>query len=140
MNEAVLVPEQKPPGFSVLVLDMYHYMDPEEEETVAGFATIELAREYAKRRTRDSLEQQRPGNTTPQAIRSSWFMFGEDCLVIGGSYSGCDELDYFISHPATDEERDWVSLTPDPELRRLLQSVADIRPNQSTKDESERNA
>ena len=109
--------------FSVVVLDMFHYMDPDEKTTVSGFPTFELAREYARRRTRDSLEEQRPASTTTEDLRDRWYCFGEDCLVIGGSYSGRDELDYFIAHPATVEERDWVSLTPDPEMRRRLQAV-----------------
>ena len=46
-------------GFAVAVLDMFHYQDPDEEQTITGFQTLEIAREYAKRRTWDSVEEQR---------------------------------------------------------------------------------
>ena len=91
---------------------MFHYMDEDEEEIVAGFATLELAREYARRRTRDSLEEQRPDASSAEDLHGRWFSFGEDCLVIGDTYCGGHELDYFISHPATAPERDWRSLSP----------------------------
>jgi hypothetical protein len=41
-------------------------------------------------------------------------MFGEDCTVVSGNYSGQEELDFFIANPATPEERDWASLQPRP--------------------------
>ncbi len=48
-----------------------------------------------------------------------WGLFGEDCLVIGGEpsevalkYAGYSELDFFVQHPASEEERDWVGLAP----------------------------
>lgn len=102
-------------GFTVVVLDMFHYMDPDYEVEVPGFKTIEEAREYARRRTRASLESVRPQSGSPADLRSLWFQFGEDCLVMGGEYSGNHELDYFIVHPATEEECDWESLTPESE-------------------------
>lgn len=99
--------------FSVLVMDMYHYMDKDEETMVGGFKTFEAAREYARRRTRDSVEEERPASTSPKDLHDRWFMFGEDCMVIGGKkYSGEEELDFFIANPATPEERDWASLQP----------------------------
>ncbi len=33
--------------YSVLIMDMFHYHDPEHEYTVGGFPTLELAVEYA---------------------------------------------------------------------------------------------
>lgn len=98
--------------FSVRILDMFHHGDPDEEFTISGFKTFEAAREYARRRTRDSVEENRPLSTSPQELREQWFMFGEDCLVLGGEYSGFEELDFFITNPATAEERDYVSLKP----------------------------
>ena len=55
-----------------------------------------------------------PPAPAPKDLRDRWFMFGEDCDVIGGDYSGEKELDFFIANPATPEERDWASLQPRP--------------------------
>lgn len=107
--------------YSVLVLDMFHYGDPEEETLVEGFTTLEQAREYARRRTRDSVEDQRHQYPAADAeeLRKLWFMFGEDCLVVGGAYAGFSELDYFITHPASRAERNWADLVPGPDKSRL---------------------
>ncbi len=98
--------------YAVLVLDMFHYMDPDEQTTVSGFSSLELAREYAHRRTRDSVEEQRGAALSAEDLRGRWFSFGEDCLVLGDTYRGAHELGHFISHPATPEERDWQTLAP----------------------------
>lgn len=127
MDEAIVAyaaaeaakPKWRPETFNVLVLDMFHYMDEDEEIEVGGFATRELAREYARRRTRDSIEELRPPGST-ENVRSLWYSFGEDCVVVGDGYCGGHELDFFIANPATEEERDWMSLTPDPGMRRRL--------------------
>ena len=39
-----------------------------------------------------------------------WAMFGENAIVIEGDYNGRHELDYFIDHPASSEERDWQAI------------------------------
>lgn len=110
--------------WSVLVIDMFHYMDPEEgERLVTGFLTPEDAIEYARRRTRSSVEESRPGASDAAALRSAWFMFGEDCIALGNGYKGFSELDEFIAHPATPEQIDWASLEPDSKLRALLLEV-----------------
>lgn len=103
-------------GYSVLVIDMYHY-DEESEVILDGFPSFEMAKEYARRRTRDSLEEQRQANQSAAELRGMWSLFGEDCLVIGGEstqggplYTGYSEVDFFAEHPASDEERDWVGL------------------------------
>lgn len=99
-----------PKTFSVLVYDMYDYG---EVATVTGFKGFNEAREYARRRTWDSVENERKSSTSPKDLHDRWFMFGEDCQVIGGEkYSGEDELDFFIANPATPGERNWLSLTP----------------------------
>lgn len=97
---------------SVIVLDMFHYMDAEHEITIFGFTDTQAAREYAKRRTRDSLEQLRPESKTIDELHRLWFSFGEDCLVQGDNYAGAHDIEYFLNHPASSAERDWVSLTP----------------------------
>ncbi|SRR6266849_980151 len=96
--------------FAVLVIDMFHY-DEESQSIIRGFPTVEMATEYARRRTRDSLEEQRGDGQSATELKRAWLTFGEDCLVLGGnSYKGFSEIDYFIEHPATAEERDWVSI------------------------------
>jgi hypothetical protein len=98
--------------YSVLVMDMFHYMDPDEEITISGFPTLDAAREYARRRTRDSLEELCPETGSANELRELWFAYGEDCIVMNGNYAGGNELAYFIDHPAIEAERDWKSLTP----------------------------
>jgi hypothetical protein len=110
--------------WSVLVIDMFHYMDPEDgERLVAGFLNPEDAIEYARRRTRSSVEECRPSASDATELRTAWFMFGEDCIALDTGYKGFAELDEFIAHPANPEEIDWVSLEPDPKLRAFLLEV-----------------
>ena len=98
-------------SYSVLIIDMYHYQDSDGESTVDGFPSFELAREFARRRVRDSVEECRKPGQNRKRLREQWHMFGEDALVTGGErYSGRDELDFFIDHPATAEERDWKAI------------------------------
>ncbi len=103
-------------GYRVLVIDMFHY-DEESEVVVGDFPSFETAREYARRRTRDSLEELREPGQSNAELGATWGLFGEDCLVIGGEptrpgslYTGYSELDFFVEHPASEEERDWVGL------------------------------
>jgi hypothetical protein len=96
--------------YSVLILDMFHYQDPEHEYTIGGFSSVELATEFARRWVRDSVEELRADDWTPEGLRSQWFTFGEDAMVIGGNWRSLDELDAFINHPATPEERDWKAI------------------------------
>ena len=77
---------------------------------VSGFPTLELAREYARRRVRDSLEELREPGMTQARLREQWMTFGEDAVVIGGNYAGAQELDSFLENPATAEERDWKAI------------------------------
>jgi hypothetical protein len=96
-------------AYSVLVIDMFHH-DAEEETIVRGFPTIEMAIEYARRRTRDSVEELRQPRQSSRTLRQQWLQFGEDCCVIGQPYCGVSEIDYFVTHPATKEERDWQTI------------------------------
>jgi hypothetical protein len=98
-------------SYSVLIVDMYRY-DPPEDFVVVGFPTFELAKEFARRRVRDSVEELRGAGRTKEELRRRWFTFGEDaCVVQGGPhYAGSHELDFFIEHPATAEERDWKAV------------------------------
>ena len=48
-------------SYSVLIIDMFQY-DPKEDYVIDGFPTFELAKEFARRWVRDSVEEQRkPG-------------------------------------------------------------------------------
>jgi hypothetical protein len=100
--------------YYVLICDMFHYLEPEHELQVDEFATLEQAREFARRRVRDSLEELRRPGQSREELRSLWYAFGEDATVVSecGGYRGSSELDCFIDHPATAEERDWLALYP----------------------------
>ena len=97
--------------YSVLIMDMFHYHDPEHEYTVGGFPTRELAVEYARRVVRKSVEYFGQPNQTLEELREGWFHFGEDAVVIGGNWAGLKELDFFIDNPATPEEVDWQAIS-----------------------------
>jgi hypothetical protein len=96
--------------YSVLIIDMFHYQDSEHEYAIEGFPTLALAKEFARRWVRDSLEELREPGQTKDRLRDLWFMFGEDALVVGEHYAGSSELDFFINNPASSEERDWKSV------------------------------
>ena len=95
--------------YGVLVIDRYHY-DSHEDISVLGFPTLALAVEYARRRTRDSLEEMRGSARTKEELRKQWSLFGEDCIVLQGDYKGSSEIDDFLDHPAMEEERDWKGI------------------------------
>jgi hypothetical protein len=98
--------------FTVVVFDMAHTGDADGERSISGFPTLERAREYARRRTRASVEQLRQPNTDPATLRRMWTLYGEDCTVLGGNYCGSSELDTFIADPAEEWQRDWHALDP----------------------------
>jgi hypothetical protein len=97
-------------GYEVLIIDMSY--DEEKNFVFEGFPTVELANEFARRWVRDSVEELRASNQTREELRRLWYTFGEDASVLGGEphYAGSHELDYFIEHPATREERDWQAI------------------------------
>jgi hypothetical protein len=98
-------------SYSVLIIDMFHY-DPEEDYVIDGFPTFELAKEFARRWVWDSVEELRKPGQSREELRSMWYTFGEDASVLQGEphYRGSSELDFFIEHPATPEERDWQTI------------------------------
>ena len=98
--------------YTVVAIDMFHAWDPAEDLHTTGFRSFEEAREYARRRTRDSVEELRGEDWTAEGLRQAWLTYGENCIVSGGGYAGSSEVDFFISQPATADQRDWVSLTP----------------------------
>ena len=98
-------------SYAVLIIDMFRY-DPKEDYVIEGFPTFELAKEFARRWVRDSVEEQRKPGQSKEDLRDMWFTFGEDASVLRGEphYAGSHELDFFIAHPATPEERDWQAI------------------------------
>ena len=87
-----------PNGFSVLIIDNAHYMEPETERVIDGFATLDEAIAFAKKRVRDSVEELRSPGISKTDLRKLWLLYGENTTVIGGHYSGTDDVDYFIEH------------------------------------------
>jgi len=95
--------------YSVLIIDNFHH-DPDQDYVINGFPTLKLAIEFARRFTRDSLEEQRKRNQMREELRKLWYQFGEDALVLGHDYKGSDEIEFFINNPATKEEIDWQAI------------------------------
>jgi nucleotide-binding universal stress UspA family protein len=89
--------------YSVLIIDMAHYQDPDSERTVGGFATLDEAKAYARNRVRSSVEELRSEGQSHEELRKLWSIYGEDAIVIGGEYAGASELDHFIDHPESKE-------------------------------------
>jgi hypothetical protein len=98
--------------FSVLVFDMAHTGEPDGEHTIDGFASVDAARAYAEARVRSSVEELRAPNRSAADLRRLWHIYGEDCTVLGGAFSGRDHLDRYIAEPAGPAEIDWPSLAP----------------------------
>lgn len=99
---------------AVLLIDMSRYADTESEQLVVGFVSLEEAREFARRRVWDSVEELRGGeDQTPEALRQVWFLYGTDALVLEGDYVGSLELDRFVASIASPEERDWRAMLLD---------------------------
>ena len=99
-------------SYSVLVLDMREYRTDEWTELITGFASIEVATEYATRRIRASIEDIRETHSNPVDIRRVWFEFGDDCVVIGGNYRGSAHLSTYIENVAVGEECAYWALEP----------------------------
>jgi hypothetical protein len=67
--------------YKIRVLDLFHYMDEDEEyELEASFPTAEAAIAEAKRRL-DAQLTIAPG-ATPEEVFSNWMSFGEDPVIL----------------------------------------------------------
>ena len=100
-------------SYTVIVCDLFHAHQPDHETVIEGFPSPELAVEYARRRLRASLEDLRQPGLSAEELRGRWRAFGEDCRAVGPAgvfYVASSELEHFLSHPATPEERDWLGL------------------------------
>lgn len=123
--------------YKVVVFDLFHLEDGDDFD-IEGFPSFENAKEFARRRTRDSVEHLREEirNSAPedarQALRRAWDAMGENVVAIGPGelYSGKDEVDDFIGDPASSEERDWLALDPRHGVQRDSGSTAKARPAQ----------
>jgi hypothetical protein len=98
--------------YAILVFDMAHTGLEDGEHVVPGFATLDAARLYARRRTRASVEELRKPGIADADLRQLWYLYGEDCTVLGDHYAGASELDSFIAEPAQGDDCDWTTLTP----------------------------
>lgn len=100
--------------YSVLVTE--HSGLPEEgaSRSIHRFPTLGLAIEFARRWTRDSLEESRVEGRLHGEALESWLLWGESALVYGEGgailYNARDEIDRFLETPATAEERDWKAV------------------------------
>ncbi len=95
----------------MLILDRFHMGDSERGElTYDGFPTFKLAREFARRRVRDSLEELRKPDQNREELKRAWHAMGDNAVAIGGDKVGSDERSVFVDHPATSRERNWESI------------------------------
>lgn len=99
-------------GYTVQVVDMSKFGEPDGEQLVQGFTSAEHAEEYAVRRVRASLEELRAANQDPDELRRLWFLFGQDALVVETEFSGSMAMDRYLLEPASPEECDWTSVAP----------------------------
>jgi len=79
---------------------------------IGGFSSTELAREYARRRTRASVEALRKQGSNGATLRHAWVLYGEDCYVLDDTYSGGGDIAFFVDNPATADEQEWATLEP----------------------------
>lgn len=100
----------QPAEWRVLVFDMARTGEPDDPREVSGFATLEHAREFARRRTRASVEELRTPGMPSDSLRRLWLHYGEDCHVVADGYRGHSELDRFIAEPAGPGECAWQDL------------------------------
>jgi hypothetical protein len=104
-------------AFSVGIVNMWDFPHDDCITFVDGFASAAAAAEYAKRRTRDSLEELRMPGQSREELRRAWGSFGESCFAHCSSapesfYSAHDDLVWFIDHPASPHERNWTAIDP----------------------------
>lgn len=100
------------PTYAVMIVEHSHVPDENASWWIEGFPTRELAAEFARRWTRDSLEEHRgPGKTRDEVLKG-WLCWGENALVVGSPpvYNARDEIEFFLDHPATAEGRDWKAV------------------------------
>ena len=75
--------EPMPATWDVIIFDRYHHGEPDGEFLIEGFPSRELAREYATRRVRDSIEELRTADQSEEEIRKLWNAYGESACAVG---------------------------------------------------------
>lgn len=95
----------------VLCGDFAHYQDPEEEWEVAGFASGEAAREYARRFIRAQIEDLRREMPDAEELRRAYLAWGEYAAAEG--FDSAAWVEHCIATPATRRaETDYAALDP----------------------------
>ena len=95
-----------PVTLTVIIVDRFHHGEPDGEFLIEGFPSHELAREYASRRVRDSIEELRTPGQSDEEIRKLWNAYGESACVVGDD-GDPNEIDTWLRETATAEQRDW---------------------------------
>jgi hypothetical protein len=96
----------------VIVMDNFHSYDESDDYYIDGFATKELAIEFARRFNRSSIEEFRKEGS-PEEVEDAWRGFGECALVHTGEGPNItfeDELKSFFANPAGPEECDYKAV------------------------------
>jgi hypothetical protein len=101
-----------PENYVVHIHEMNRYADESGQYVAHEFEDFSTAKEYARRYTRASVEEVRKDSSSPEELKTQWFGFGAGASVSGGrnTYSGSDEIDFFIATPASAGELDYQSL------------------------------
>jgi hypothetical protein len=106
-------------GYSVLIVDLFNYQLEREEFLIEGFSGFPHACEFARRWTRDSVEEFRCAGRRPEEHSLLWTIFGEDAVVIDSegehgfpAFAASAELDSFLENRADHTARDWAALLP----------------------------
>lgn len=98
---------------AVIVIDMFNYMDDDGVTLITGFPSAAEAQEYARRRTRDLVEELRKVDQDKDNLRWLWLVYGEDCVAVGKgadeTWCAYSELESFLESPASATERDWIA-------------------------------
>jgi hypothetical protein len=95
-----------PATWAVIIFDRFHHGEPDGEFLIEGFPNRELARGYATRRVRDSIEELRTPGQPEEEIHKLWNAYGESACVVGDDGEQ-DEIGSWLREIATAVQRDW---------------------------------
>lgn len=121
MSEIEARPFRSSDGAAVVVLDMYNFQEQDGRFLIDGFEDLSQARDYARRRTRSSVEELRSHCGSIDELRWRWLIFGEDAVAVGEpgeTYSAYADLEQLLATPASAEEQDWLACHEGWSLRR----------------------
>ncbi len=97
--------------FSVRCGDHADAGDPEEEWEVTGFASAEVAREYARRFIRAQIEDLRQDAASEEILRTMYFNWGEYAIAEG--LDTVAWVEFCLANPASRKsETDYQALEP----------------------------